>query len=142
MRKMGKLEVIDGKTTNWNGLWWHPENQYFSSAGINLSELRKFKGVVRLIVKKNKYYNNGENGRPNYHFVLRDAQCDNPINVEVDDIECEDQSPYYDDESGCYFNENDERLYTHEEVQYALNRCACDVGGDGCYGEYLVRDYL
>ena len=51
-----KLEVIDGKATNWGGLWWQPDSMYFTSQTISLSELRKFKGCVRLVVKKNKFY--------------------------------------------------------------------------------------
>ncbi len=70
---MGKLVTIDGKTTNWEGLWWHPEYNGFSSAVISLSEIRKFKGNIRLYIRKNKYFNNGENGRPNYCFCIKDA---------------------------------------------------------------------
>lgn len=90
-----KLEVIDGKATNWGGLWWQPDSLYFTSQTISLSELRKFKGCVRLVVKKNKFYNNGENGRPNYVFLFRDAKSENPFTLEVtdetvDEVECED----------------------------------------------------
>ena len=73
---MKNLEVIDGKQTNWNGLWWHKEYNGFSSAAIDLSELRKFKGKVRLYVRKNKFFNNGENGKPNYNFCLKDAKSE------------------------------------------------------------------
>lgn len=84
---MSKLEVIDGKQTTWDGLWWHPECQYYSSAVISLAQLRKFKGNVRLYVKKNRYYNKGENGRPNYHFSLRDAKSDSVRELELQDID-------------------------------------------------------
>ena len=73
---MSKLETIDGKATNWCGLWWHPEYNGFSSAPLNLAQLKKFKGTVRLYVRKNKFFNNGENGRPNYTFCLKDANAD------------------------------------------------------------------
>ena len=80
------LEPFDRKQTEWSGLWWHPETMSFSSTAINLANLRKFKGNVRMFVKKNKFFNGGENGRPNYLFCLRDTKSDlvNPIDV-VDD---------------------------------------------------------
>lgn len=72
---MGRLEPIEGKQTKWEGLWWHPEFSGFSSGSISLADLRKFKGNVRLYVRKNKFYNNGENGRPNYCFCLKDSNA-------------------------------------------------------------------
>ena len=84
---MGKLETIEGKQTSWAGLWWHPEICGFSSQAIDLSQLRKFKGAVRLYMRKNRYFNNGENNRPNYNFQLRDAKSDNPTELIVDDME-------------------------------------------------------
>ena len=87
---MGKLQVISGKQTNWGGLWWHPENNSFSSQALSLSELRKFKGYVRLYVKKNKYFNGGENGRPNYQFTLRDASSENALELSLEDVDAEE----------------------------------------------------
>ncbi|MBP5461919.1 MAG: hypothetical protein J6Y20_07330 [Lachnospiraceae bacterium] len=82
-----KLEPFEKKQTNWLGLWWHPEYCGYSSAAIDLSQLRKFKGKVRLLMRKNKFLNGGENGRPNYTFCLKD--CDSPtfeaVDVEDDD---------------------------------------------------------
>lgn len=73
---MGRLEPMNGKQTKWDGLWWHPEYNGFSSGVISLADIRKFKGNVRLYVRKNKFYNNGENGRPNYCFCLKDANSE------------------------------------------------------------------
>lgn len=84
---MGKLEPFDKKQTNWEGLWYHPEYSGYSSACISLANLRKFKGNVRLYVRKNKFYNNGENGRPNYHFCLKDADAEVFQTLEVDEGE-------------------------------------------------------
>ena len=89
---MGKLEVIDGKATNWGGLWWQAESNYFISQVISLAQLRKFKGNVRLIVRKNKFFNNGENGRPNYVFLFKDAKGENPFVLEVNEDEDSIQS--------------------------------------------------
>ena len=82
---MSKLQVIDGKQTNWEGLWWHPEYNGFSSATISLSELRKFKGNVRLYVRKNMFFNKGENGRPNYRFCLKDSDSPTFRTLEIED---------------------------------------------------------
>lgn len=82
---MGNLEPIEGKTTSWEGLWWHPEYNGYSSAAISLADLKKFKGKVRLYVRKNKYYSGGENGRPNYHFCLRDANSETFQTLEVEE---------------------------------------------------------
>ena len=84
---MGKLEPITGMKTKWEGLWWHPENMSFSSATISLADLRKFKGNVRLVVRKNRFYNNGMNGRPNYHFSLMDANSPTARSLEVDECD-------------------------------------------------------
>lgn len=70
-----KLEVIDGKQTNWQGLWFHKEYNGYSSACINLAELRKFKGNVRLYVRKNKFYDKNSK-TPNYNFCLKDANSE------------------------------------------------------------------
>ena len=82
-----KLTPIEGMQTNWAGLWYHPEYNGFSSGCIDLSALRKFKGQVRLYVRKNKYYNDGENGRPNYCFCLKDASSPTftELSIEEDD---------------------------------------------------------
>lgn len=84
---MGKLEIFDRKATRWEGLWYQPGNNYYSSYAFNLSRLKQFKGPVRLYVRKNKWYNGGENSRPNYVFSLCDANADNPCEIEVKDIE-------------------------------------------------------
>ena len=122
---MGKMELIEGKHTSWRGLWWHPEYNGFSSEAINLADLRKFKGIVRLYVRKNKFFNNGENGRPNYNFCFRDANAEVFRTLEVEDDDAEKT-----------------KSFTYDQLQDLINRVACDAGGSGCYGEYLVTDYI
>lgn len=120
------LETFDGKKTNWQGLWWHPEYNGFSSAVINLSQLKKFKGTVRLYVRKNRYFNNGENGRPNYNFCIVDSKADRFVDIEVEEDRRKD----------------DERLYTEDEVR-AVMHGACRDGKLG-YDAYdlLISDYI
>ena len=49
---MGKLEPYDGKRSRWQGLWWHPEYNGFLSEAFSLADIRKYKGQVRLYVRK------------------------------------------------------------------------------------------
>ena len=122
---MGRLEPIDGKCTSWEGLWWHPETNSFTSASLSLADLRKFKGSVRLIVRKNRYFNGGENGRPNYKFCLRDVAHDGKL-WEVEEIDEDD----------------DERLYTREEVE-RVKYGACLDGQRGLSpGDILIEDFV
>lgn len=128
---MPKLEVFDNRQTNWEGLWWHSEYNGFSSACIDLSALKRFKGKVRLYVRKNKLFNRGENGRPNYHFCLKDANAEVFHILEVEE---DDDTPR--DKDG-------NRLYTEEEVRKIIN----GVMRDTQYGfsdpyDLLPSDYV
>ena len=129
---MGKLEPIDGKQTKWLGLWWHPEYNGFSSTVLSLDDLRKFKGNVRLYVRKNKFYNNGENGRPNYCFTLRDANAEMFNLLEVEDYEEKDDDVYRDNEGN--------RLYTEEEVWQVIH--GMEIEYELSYGNNLISDYV
>ena len=80
---MGVLEPFDNKGTKWSGLWYHPSSHYFTSATFSLADLRKFKGNVRLVVKKNRFYENGENKRPNYVFIIADSKSEKYRDLEV-----------------------------------------------------------
>lgn len=121
---MGRLEPIDNKQTKWEGLWYHPEYGGFSSASLSLADIRKFKGNVRLYVRKNKFFNGGENGRPNYHFCLKDA------NSEVFHLwEVEEEKPncYWSERDECYYDNEGKRLYTRGEVRQIINGTVDDV---------------
>lgn len=130
---MAKLETFDNRQTSWQGLWWHPEYNSFSSAAIDLSQIRKFKGTVRLYVKKNKFYNGGENGRPNYHFCMKDAKSDNPKMVEVESQPiAQSETPYIEEES--------ENLYTEDQVNSIIRGMESYYGLP--YGENLISDFI
>lgn len=132
---MSKLEVIDGKATNWGGLWWQPDSMYFTSQTISLAELRKFKGQVRLVVRKNKFYNNGENGRPNYVFLLRDAKSENPLKLEVAEKTA-------DNVDGYYYTDDGERLYTYEDCNKIMRK-SWEYAQDGFpYGHFSISDWV
>lgn len=118
------MEKFEDKQTRWEGLWYHQDGKYFSSAAINLSKLKNFKGTIRFYVRKNKYYNNGENGRPNYIFCIRDSKSDYEHEIEIKDVK------------------DGERLYTAEEVKACIHG-ACEDGRRG-YDPFdlLISDYL
>lgn len=54
------------------GLWWHPEIMCYTSSGIDISELRQFKGRVRIIAQKNRAKTKGDN-RPSLVFRIYSA---------------------------------------------------------------------
>lgn len=67
------LEAFDGKKTNWEGLWYQPGTNFYMSYAINLATLRKFKGNVRIVMRKNKFFKKGSNC-PNYQFCICDSK--------------------------------------------------------------------
>ena len=76
------LKTFNGKTTTTEGLWWHPDQGAYTSASINLKALKDFKGNVRLVVKKNRFYIEDSN-RPKYVFCLRDANAEQESIIKV-----------------------------------------------------------
>lgn len=127
---MGKLEPFDAKMTKWMGLWWHSEINAFTSGVFSIAELRKFKGNVRLQIRKNKFFNGGENGRPNYCFTIRDAKSDVFQKTEIIDNE---QQEYPTDKDG-------NRLYTEDEVWRVIHGMEREHGLS--YGDNLISDYI
>lgn len=121
------LEVFDNKRTNWEGLWYHNDTNLYSSVAFNMSQLKKFKGSVRILARKNKWYNGGENGRPNMVFTICDSKSETPYEVEVQDITD---------------NHEERKSFTYDELEDLINRVASDFGGDGQYGNALVTDYI
>ena len=122
------MEIFDGKQSNWEGLWFHPENNGFTSAVISLAKLKAFKGNIRLYVKKNKYYNGGENGRPNYHFCIRSA---NSPSFKFLDIE---------NDASYKTEDSEEELYTRDEVMTIIHGVVRDVQCG--YTDLLPEDYV
>lgn len=122
---MGKLEPIARHSTSWEGLWYHPEIGGFTSSVIDLADLRKFKGKVRLYVRKNRFYNGGENGRPNYNFCLKDASSETFRMLTVEEDE--------EDEDG-------ETVYTRDEVMVIIHGVVRDAQSG--YTDLLPEDYV
>ena len=70
-------------------------------------------------------------------FMLKDAKCENPFDLVVEDVET-DEKVICDD--GHYYTSDGDRLYTRQEVQYAINRASDDATRG--YTDNLVSDYL
>lgn len=116
----------DKITTAWEGLWWHPESGYFSSKAFDLTGLKQFKGSVRIFVKKNKYFNKGKNGRPNYLFSITASDSGEVSNIKADNT-----------------GENlTDRRFTYNEVQEIINKIVCEIGGSELEDKYHVVDYI
>lgn len=87
---MGRLEPYENKKTSWMGLWYQPGRTYYTSASFSLADLRKFKGNIRFVLRKNKYFEKGTN-RPNYVFMLVDASNEKYISPEILDDRTTDE---------------------------------------------------
>ena len=131
-----KLKSFERQQTTWEGLWYHPEQLGFSSAVINLSKLKAFKGTIILYVRKNKYYKEGSN-RPNYVFSIRDAKSEAPVTPDV----IEDTKYATKDENGVWHTSDGERLYTYSEAYDAVSNAINDAQCYGCDDMY-VEHYL
>ncbi len=118
------METFTQKRTKWEGLWWNNTSNSFVSGAFNMKALKDFKGSVRIVAKKNKFYEGGKNGRPNYVFSIYDAET-----AEERYLEVEDATP--------------ERLYTAEEVRRVISGVVADVKyGFTAPGDLLIEDYL
>lgn len=155
------VETFDRKQTNWIGLWYHPEYNGYSSAALNLSVLKEFKGCARLYLRKNKFYKKGEN-KPNYVLSIKDANSPT-FDVDIyDDRFYESKDNIIDvlaelDHDTFVFimdevaerRKDDEYIYVSQGEMYSRQECerikdgACMDGHHGYYpGDLLIEDYL
>ena len=126
---MGKFEPIEKKTTPWIGLWWDARKTTMSSPVLNLADLRKFKGTVRIWIMKNRFKTKDTANRPDYVFRITDAKSDNPYDVEVKDLE--EHEEY-----------EEERLYTESEVRSVIAGVVRDAQSGYSAGDLLISDYI
>lgn len=130
---MGNLEPFEKHKTNWLGLWYHKENYLYMSTALNLADLRKFKGNIRLVVRKNRYYEKDTN-RPNMIFCITDANSENPSRFEV--IETGEMIDTQ------YRTSEGERLYTRDEVLDCINGAIIDARNGFGIGDVSPDDYV
>ena len=127
------LKVIENQRTDWGGLWYNAGNHSYSSEAINLAELRKFKGTVRIYMKKNRYYDK-ELNRPNYVFTIASVKSDRFTDLSV-----------VDDDYGHYLYVSDETLGEGVDLddEYVRLEDAIDVAQgliDDCAFGYSTDD--
>ena len=133
------LETFNGMQTTWEGLWYHPEYGGFSSASISLAQLKKFKGNVRVYVRKNKFFKQGTN-RPNYNFCLKDSQSPTFTEIDVEEDSC--SHLYTEEELQEAIRKATEDMYTYDEVVRVMNGAAADGMRGYGPGDNIVEDYL
>lgn len=116
--------------TDWVGLWEQDQPDKFKSKVFNKSDIPPH---ARMWMCKNRGWTKGSN-RPKWVicFITGDT------NGEVKTIDKHEKSVFEDD--GNYYTQDGERLYTHSEVQRAIN-LASEDGARG-YTDNLVSDYL
>jgi len=140
---MSKLEHIGERGTTGVGLWWHPDMFSFTSQAVNLSDLKRFKGAVRFYVRKNRFFNGGENGRPNYLLSIWGVDTSSPKEVKViDETSEKEERLTVILEDGKYYLEDGTRLFTRAEVETCIHG-ATEDGARG-YDAYdnIISDYI
>ena len=123
---MGKLEPFDGKATKWNGLWYHKHNYCFTSVTFDLADLKKFKGKVRIVVRKNRFFEGGKNGRPNYVFMIVDSKNKEFSNFEVIDYDDDEDEGNEQVEEGNWGPVYDQ-FYPGVVIGYKCSECGCSA---------------
>ena len=83
------LKPVSGKVSEWEGLWYHADSHCYTSASFNLSEIKQFKGNIRFRVVKNRFFNGGENGRPNYAFRIESVDSEDAETIDFNDTQME-----------------------------------------------------
>ena len=108
-------------TTKWMGLWAQEKPAFYAGQVIKKADIPKY---TRIVLRYNKYYEK-DSSRPRfvYCFADSDGYAEKCIPIE------------FEEESG-------DRLYTHDEVQYAINRASEDGARGYGYGDNIVSDYL
>lgn len=106
--------------TKWQGLWAQDRQGLYAGRVIKKADIPPY---TRVVMRYNKFYEKGGN-KPKFIFCFADSAGYEQTCVPLD-----------------YEQGTNARLYTEEEVQTIINRCACYIGGDGEYGEHLVSDF-
>jgi len=124
------------KHTKLIGLWCVGDTQYFRTPAINISELKKYKGTIRIVFTQNKYYAGGKNQRPKYLCSIVESTA-TETEEDIEDL----FSPYKDGER--YYTEDGERLYTRDEVRRVISGTVDDVHyGFHDPGDILIEDFV
>lgn len=128
---MDAFEKIDGMESNYEGLWYHNENHNYTSAIIDLEQLKKFKGKVQIVMFKNRFHTK-ENGKPNFIFKIVDKKLEAKRKLSFNKAT--------EDFDGTYRDENGNKLFTYDEVDFCVKGATRDaING---YTDNIVEDYV
>ena len=83
------MKIFERQKTDWVGLWKDEDNKMYISPSVNLKPFKDFKGNVRVIVRKNKFYTKGSN-RPQMQLMIVDSQSMNAKDIEPYEIKIKD----------------------------------------------------
>ena len=137
------LQTFDKKTTGWCGLWYHEETRAYSSARMNLSVLKSFKGNVQIYMKKNKFYQKNTN-RPNFVFTICDSNSPRfaqDVEVIDDDWDYEEWLKLY-NRNGIFVDEDGDRFYSKKEVEQMLDEIRFDIQNGKRPEDFYIEDYM
>lgn len=128
---MDVFEKIDGMESNYEGLLYHKDSHIYTSAIIDLEQLKKLKGKVQIVMFKNRFHTK-ENGKPNYIFKIVDkkleAKRELSFNKATKDID------------GTYRDKYGQKLFTYDEVDFCVQGATRDaING---YTDNIVEDYV
>lgn len=102
--------------TEWKGLWRNRAGVY-SGQVLKKADIPKY---ARLIVRKNRFYD-ADSNRPMFVYTFAQGEASDAITIETRDT-VQDLAKRY-------------NLYTREEVETIVKRCAEDVADSINYGE-------
>lgn len=124
-------------TTKWMGLWAQERPAFYAGQVIKKADIPKY---TRIVLRYNKYYEK-DSSRPRfvYCFADSDGYAEKCIPIEYEE---ESGDGAYLGDDGNYYTASGDRLYTHDEVQYAINRASEDGARGYGYGDNIVSDYL
>lgn len=126
--------MASDEKTSWQGLWKARKSVYKSQV-IRKKDIPAF---ARLIVRYNKFYS-ADSQRPRFVFCFANGKAEQAITMEREFEEgttlCK-----YDEENGIYYTMDDERLYTRDEVQRAINGATRSALSG--YTDNIVEDYI
>lgn len=105
--------------TKWMGLWAQDKPTYYAGQVIKKSDIPKY---TRIVLRFNKFYEKDSN-KPKFVYCFADSEgyASKCVPLEIDE-------------------EDGERLFTRQEVQYAINRATQDALNG--YTDNIVEDYL
>ena len=136
------IRINEKHRTEWEGLWYRPEYHSYTSVVINLSQLREFKGDVRVIARKNRHHKNGEN-TPNMQFMICDTDYPATKYLELFEDEESEISDDYIKSIPSETRLGERKWYTEEEVYECIRGAVASANG-GCTDPYdhLIGDFV